>query len=100
MLFLHADVRLPKAAASLIENALSSNRIVGGAFRPWTVPERSAPGWSGLMHLADLRSRYSRYPYGDQALFVRTDVFRRIGGLVEQPLMEDLELARRFSMLL
>jgi hypothetical protein len=47
--------------------------------------------------LADLRSRYANLPYGDQALFVRADVFWRLGGFPEQPLMEDLELSRRLS---
>jgi hypothetical protein len=48
-----------------------------------------------LLHLADVRSRYTRLPYGDQALFVRADAFRAAGGFPAQPLMEDLELARR-----
>jgi hypothetical protein len=44
--------------------------------------------------LADLRSRYSVLPYGDQAIFVRAKAFRRVGGFPDQPLMEDLELSR------
>ncbi len=54
------------------------------------------PSWVGpLLHLADLRSRYTGLPYGDQAVFVRAGVFDRLGGFPEQPLMEDLELSRR-----
>ena len=47
------------------------------------------------LHLADLRSRYSSLPYGDQALFVRADVFRRLGGFPPLPLMEDLAFSQR-----
>ncbi len=38
-------------------------------------------------------------PYGDQALFVRAPVFRRLGGFPDQPLMEDLELSSRLRRL-
>jgi hypothetical protein len=51
------------------------------------------------LHLADLRSRYSRLPYGDQALFVRREVFQAVGGFSVIPLMEDLDLSRRLRRL-
>lgn len=94
LLFLHADVSLPDEAARHVEEALSNPRAVGGAFRTWTVADR--PTWLGpLLHLADLRSRYTRLPYGDQAPFVRREAFETIGGFPEQPLMEDLEFSLR-----
>lgn len=98
LLFLHADVRLPAGFCDAIFEAMRDPRAVAGAFRTWTVhddPSRPAPWWSPLLHLADLRSRYSGLPYGDQAIFVRAAVFRRLGGFPDQPLMEDLELSRR-----
>ena len=94
LLFLHADVALPQDAASQVARALADGGIIGGAFRTWTVADR--PTWLGpLLHLADFRSRYTRLPYGDQALFVRRAVFEAVGGFPEQPLMEDLELSMR-----
>jgi hypothetical protein len=33
-------------------------------------------------------------PFGDQAIFVRRDVFKKQGGFAEIPLMEDVELSR------
>ncbi len=98
LLFLHADVSLPEDAQALIRRALQENpSAVAGAFRTWHVADdgRSAP-W---LHLADLRSRYTSLPYGDQALFARRDAFARAGGYPEQPLMEDLEFARRLRKL-
>ena len=93
LLFLHADCALPADAAAQVERALRDSATVAGAFRTWHVADdgRFAP-W---LHLADLRSRYSGLPYGDQALFVRRAVFHDVGGFPEQPLMEDLELSRR-----
>ena len=40
-------------------------------------------------------SRCSALPYGDQALFVRRDVFDPLGGYAELPIMEDVDLVRR-----
>jgi len=94
-LFLHADVRLPPDAALHIQRALRDPAVVAGAFRTWTVPD-TRPTWlSPLLHLADLRSRCARLPYGDQAIFVRSQVFRDVGGFPDLPILEDLELSRR-----
>jgi rSAM/selenodomain-associated transferase 2 len=97
LLFLHADVSLPVDPAAHVERILADPEIIAGAFRTWHVADdgRRAP-W---LHLADLRSRYSGLPYGDQALFVRRESFDRAGGFPEQPLMEDLELSRRLRRL-
>jgi glycosyltransferase involved in cell wall biosynthesis len=96
LLFLHADVDLPKEASQRVADALRDPRVVAGAFRTWTVPDGERRAWLGpLLHLADLRSRYARVPYGDQAIFVRADAFRAVGGFPEQPLMEDVEIGRR-----
>jgi rSAM/selenodomain-associated transferase 2 len=100
LLFLHADVSLPPNAARLAKAALADRGVVAGAFRTWTVSDdegRSA--LAPLLHLADVRSRYSPLPYGDQAIFARAVAFHRAGGFPEQPLMEDLELSRRLRRL-
>jgi len=95
VLFLHADVELPADAPARIAAALDDPAVVGGAFRTWTQPDGGRRWWSPLLHLADLRSRYSSLPYGDQALFVRAGVFARLGGFPPLPLMEDLAFSRR-----
>src|SRR5262245_5881987 len=80
LLFLHADVRLPVDAPSLIRTALADPSVVAGAFRTRTIAEGRRTWATRWLGLADLRSRYSRLPYGDQALFVRRDSFERVGG--------------------
>ena len=101
LLFLHADVSLPADAASHIRRTLAHPGTAAGAFQTRTVAEEGTPRpwWSLLLHLADLRSRYSRLPYGDQTLFLRRDVFQRAGGFPEIPLMEDLAVSRKLSAL-
>lgn len=98
-LFLHADTSLPADATRWIRETLADPAVVAGAFRTWTVTEQRRTWLSPLLHLADIRSRYSRLPYGDQAMFVRADAFWRLGGFPELPLMEDLELSRRLRRL-
>ncbi|MGA1869904.1 MAG: hypothetical protein ACMUJM_15325 [bacterium] len=44
---------------------------------------------------ASLRSRVTRVPFGDHAIFIRRDYFNAIGGYKEIPLMEDVDLMKR-----
>lgn len=95
LLFLHADVTIPVDVTDHIQAALAEPNTVAGAFLTWTVPDGAKLFWSPLLHLADLRSRYTPYPYGDQAIFVRKSVFHQMHGFREMDLMEDLDFSRR-----
>jgi rSAM/selenodomain-associated transferase 2 len=95
LLFVHADVTVPPGVERWIAEALADEDVVAGAFATWTVPSSGGLPLGPLLHLADLRSRYTRVPYGDQALFVRRGVFEHLGGYANLPLMEDLDLSRR-----
>jgi hypothetical protein len=82
-----------------VAHALEDPDVVAGAFRTHTIAD-GAPSWvTPFLPFADLRSRVTRLPYGDQAVFVRRAAFERVGGFPEQPLMEDLELALRLRRL-
>ncbi|HSB33046.1 MAG TPA: glycosyl transferase family 2, partial [Nitrospirota bacterium] len=39
--------------------------------------------------------RLTRVPFGDQAIFIRSDYFRHLGGYREVPIMEDVDLMKR-----
>ena len=92
LLFLHADTQLPARADTLIEQALRGPRVWG---RFDVRIEGSSPMLRVVAALMNLRSRCSGIATGDQAIFVRADVFRQLGGYADQPLMEDIELSRR-----
>jgi hypothetical protein len=47
--------------------------------------------------LINLRTRLTRCPWGDQAQFIRREVFLGGGGFRVMPLMEDYELATRMK---
>jgi rSAM/selenodomain-associated transferase 2 len=106
LLFLHADTRLPATYERLIYQALESPRVVFGAFRLRIEPtgnalayavHPSSPVLEVIAFMANLRSRFLRLPYGDQAIFVRRDAYFQVGGFQDWPLMEDVDLVRRLN---
>jgi GT2 family glycosyltransferase len=49
--------------------------------------------------MISLRSRLSKVGTGDQGIFVRREVFQRMGGFPEIPLMEDIAFCRALKRL-
>lgn len=92
LLFLHADTRLPRGFDAAILRALADPRRVGGRFDVHLVPSSPLLWLTG--ELMNIRSRLSGIATGDQAMFVRRDVFARMGGFQEIPLMEDIAFSR------
>ena len=91
LLFLHADTRLPEAADAMVRAAL-----VVQAWGRFDVRIDGRPRMLRVVAaLMNLRSRLTGIATGDQAIFVRRDVFEAAGGFPDQPLMEDIELSRR-----
>lgn len=95
LLFLHADTRLNSDSLQQIERALRSSKTVGGAFarrfeNPSITLRTSA-------RLADFRSRWLGWYFGDQAIFARRCVFEELGGFAELRLFEDLDFSRRLA---
>jgi rSAM/selenodomain-associated transferase 2 len=92
LIFLHADTRLPHHALTLIEQAMVKENIDGGAFDLRIDSDRLSLRF--ISRVASLRSRLTRIPYGDQAIFIRKNVFNRLGQYPLIPLMEDVALMR------
>ena len=93
LVFLHADCRLPEDGVGQIRSVLARPGVAGGWF-----PQRIEAAGALLRMGArgsNGRARWLRLPYGDQAIFTRRDVFQRVGGFPEDPIMEDAGLARR-----
>ena len=93
LLFLHGDTLLPDDALQSICSVIEREKVVGGAFDLGISSDR--PVFRLIEKTASLRSRITRAPYGDQAIFMRKDFFDEIGGFKDIPLMEDVELMRR-----
>jgi rSAM/selenodomain-associated transferase 2 len=95
LVFVHADTIVPSTFAADIATALSDSAIVGGRFD--VELDASALPYRIIGAMISLRSRISRTGTGDQAIFVRRDVFDRLGGFPELELCEDLEFSRRLK---
>ena len=95
LLFLHADTVPPDGFEAAIERALVEPGVVAGRFDV----RLDNPRWPFrlIASLMNLRSRLSGISTGDQALFVRRDVFEAMGGFPDIPLMEDIEITRRLK---
>jgi rSAM/selenodomain-associated transferase 2 len=92
LLFLHADTRLPPAAFPDIIAALEDARYLGGRFDV----ELDGDHWllKLIGAMINQRSRLTKVGTGDQAIFVRREVFARMGGFPDIPLMEDIAFCR------
>lgn len=90
--FLHADSLPPPDAATLIRSALAQPN------RHWGRFDVRLSGRHPLLRvvetLMNLRSRLTGIATGDQGIFVRREVFERVGGYPALALMEDIALSR------
>ncbi len=95
LLFLHADTKLPVNAFRKIIDALSDGCIIGGAFNLGIQDPNLI--FRIIAFAASLKHRFTRIPYGDQAIFMLKKYFEDIGRYPEIPLMEDIELMKRIK---
>lgn len=95
LIFLHADTRLPRNALFRVQAVMQDERWAAGAFDLGI----SSPRWVFRVteRYAAVRTRITRVPFGDQAIFIRRSYFENLGGYAPIPLMEDVELMRRIK---
>jgi rSAM/selenodomain-associated transferase 2 len=94
LLFLHADTSLPPEGAQAVREAVAAG-AVGGAFRVRFDVDR--PLLRIGSRLINWRTRLTGLPLGDQAQFVRRDVFLSMQGFRDWPILEDLDFALRLK---
>ena len=93
LLFLHTDTELPKDAFEAISSAMNKLQLVGGAFDLGIKSDRSV--FRLVEELVYMRTRLTKVPYGDQAIFMKKEIFDKVSGFKEIPVMEDVEFMRR-----
>jgi len=93
LLFLHADTYLPSNAFALVQAAMNDKSFVGGAFDLGFNTRRRI--FKITEAYVFFRTRLTKIPFGDQAIFIRRDIFEKIGGYRELPIMEDVDLMKR-----
>jgi rSAM/selenodomain-associated transferase 2 len=93
LLFLHADTVLPAGAIRRLNGMEADVEVQAGGF----MHRFSGDDWrlSLISFLDNFRCARSRIIYGDQALFVRRELFQRLGGFPDVPILEDVAFCER-----
>lgn len=89
LLFLHADTHLPDDADARVAGALDGGHRWG---RFDVRIDSRDPTLAMVSFFMNRRSHLSGICTGDQAIFVRRDLFAAAGGFPELPLMEDVAM--------
>jgi len=92
LLFLHADTLLPAHFTDHVTKTLETPGVAAGAFRLSIDDNRTV--FRFIEAGANFRSSLLQMPYGDQALFMKRKIFRKIGGFPTMQIMEDFNLVR------
>ena len=97
LLFVHADTRIKNEDIQAMIEAMQVTGVVGGHFDV----RLSGQAWPFrvIEWMINMRSCLSKISTGDQCQFVRRDVFEGMQGFPKQPLMEDVEFAKRLKRL-
>jgi rSAM/selenodomain-associated transferase 2 len=96
LLFLHADCILSPGLLAAMQATMAEPRFAGGAFHTRFI-ERQPRSLRLVEAGINFRTSVTHTATGDQGIFVRRDVFQKIGGTPDWPLFEDVELVRRIK---
>ncbi|MBI3601088.1 MAG: TIGR04283 family arsenosugar biosynthesis glycosyltransferase [Nitrospinae bacterium] len=105
LLFLHTDSIISELGIQrMIEVMRNENPpffkggqrgVIGGAFRLKIDSDRIS--LKIISSIANIRSRFFNIAYGDQGIFVKRDIFYKIGGYPHIPIMEDVEFVMKLK---
>ena len=90
--FVHADSILEKDSIKNIEKAVSQG-FVGGGFSIYFYDYQTL-FMRYITVTSNIRSKTTGLFYGDQGVFVKKDLFLKLGGFPEMELMEDFKFSR------
>lgn len=96
LLFLHADCRLPSGALEKINEAYKKNPdLAGGAFTMRVEGSRFI--YRVFSVGGNIYCRLSGNFFGDRAIFIRKDIFKRLSGYRPLDIMSDFDLSRKMK---
>lgn len=93
LLFLHIDCLIQKDSLKLIEKLIHGKKVIGGGFRQaFLSPDLFLKLQSSI---GNLRAELTKTFYGDYGIFIRKDVFEKVGGFDNIPFLEDIEFCKK-----
>ena len=93
LLFLHADAFIHFENLQHIVNAIKNKKYIGGCFKQ--VLDDPAILYRWIAWTGNIRAKVSKVFYGDQAIFVRKDIFQQLGGFPEVKIGEDVLFTKK-----
>lgn len=94
LVFLHADC-LPDCESFREIRASIDKGFIGGCLRQSIEDDRRV--YRFIEASGNLRAKISKIFYGDQAIFVKRDVFFKVGGFDEVEIFEDVLLSKKLK---
>ncbi len=92
-MFLHIDTLLPTMSPQfLLQPLTAGSGYTWGRFDVRL--SGNHPAFRVIETMMNLRSRLTGIATGDQAMFVSRDIFEKVGGFADIPLMEDVRLSK------
>ncbi len=95
LVFQHADTEFSELHLGALQIALQDRAVVGGAF--YRKFDERHPRLMWLEKVGRWLTRHGGTLFGDQTIFVRRDIFMKLGGFARIPLMEDVEFSPRLQ---
>jgi rSAM/selenodomain-associated transferase 2 len=92
--FLHADTIVSPGSVRQIKLAFEDSRVAGGNFTIRFDGERFAAKFLTWLYP---QLRHLGLIYGDSAIFVRREVYQKMGGFAPFPIFEDLDFVERLK---
>ena len=93
--FIHADCFPPSDSVDAIRQTLIDPEVVGGGFE-YNL-NHPAFRFRIVEWLSNRKNRLLKLLYGDMGIFVRREIFDKMGGYEEIPLMEDMDFSKRLK---
>ena len=91
--FVHCDSKVHLESLKAINTSIATGHVGGG----FNLEFYDYPSlfFKYLSVTSNWRAKYLKLIFGDQGLFVKRDVFEKLGGFAPMPLMEDWDLSVR-----
>lgn len=94
-LFLHVDCTIEKDAINVIEKETKSKNIIGGGM----VQAFSNPDFflRFISKYGNFRVKINKIFFGDYGIFVKKDIFEKVGGYDDIVFLEDVEFCKKLK---
>ena len=93
LLFLHVDAVIHLENFQQIVKVIEYRKYIGGCFTQ--ILDGPSPVYRWIAWTGNVRAKLSKVFYGDQAIFVRKDVFQQLGGFPEVKIGEDVLFTKK-----